>query len=47
MSAGAAQKIIAYRQANGPFKRVKDLTKVEGVAAKDVLEKNAGRIAVK
>lgn len=47
VSAGAAQKIIAYRQANGPFKKVKDLAKVEGFAAKDVLEKNTGRIAVK
>lgn len=47
VSAGAAQKIIAYRQANGPFKKVKDLSKVEGFAAKEVLEKNAGRIAVR
>lgn len=47
VSAGAAQRIIAYRQANGPFKKVKDLAKVEGLASKDVLEKNAGRIAVK
>ena len=47
VSAGAAQKIIAYRQANGPFKKVKDLAKVEGLTAKDVLEKNAGRIVVK
>ena len=46
VGSGAAKKIIAYRQANGPFKRPQDLAKVEGLA-KDVLEKNAGRIAVK
>jgi competence ComEA-like helix-hairpin-helix protein len=46
VSAGVAQKIIAYREAHGPFKRAHDLGKVGGVA-KDVLEKNAGRIAVK
>ena len=44
--AGAAQKIIAYRQANGPFKRPQDLAKVDGLS-KSVLEKNAGRITVK
>ncbi len=43
---GAAQKIIAYRQANGPFKRPQDLAKVDGLS-KSVLEKNAGRITVK
>ena len=41
-----AQKIIAYREAHGPFKRAHDLEKVDGVG-KEVLEKNAGRIAVK
>jgi len=46
VTAGMAQKIIAYRDAHGPFKRAHDLAKVEGVG-KDVLEKNAGRIAVK
>jgi competence protein ComEA len=47
VGAGAAQKIIAYRQANGPFKRPQDLAKVDGLAAKGVIEKNAGRITVK
>jgi competence protein ComEA len=47
IGAGAAQKIIAYRQAKGPFKRPQDLAKVDGLAAKGVLEKNAGRITVK
>ena len=47
VGAGAAQKIIAYRQAHGPFKQPQDLAKVDGPAAKGVLEKNAGRITVK
>ena len=46
IGAGAAQKIIAYREAHGPFKRVHDLEKVDGVG-KGVLEKNAGRLTVK
>lgn len=46
VGAAAAQKIIAYREAHGPFKRVHDLEKVEGVG-KAVLEKNAGRLTVK
>ena len=46
VGAGAAKKIIAWREAHGPFKRLHDLEKVPGVG-KDVLEKNHGRIAVK
>lgn len=46
VGAAAAQKIIAYREAHGPFKRVHDLEKVDGVG-KAVLEKNAGRLTVK
>ena len=46
VSAGAAQRIIAYREAHGRFKRTQDLAKVDGVS-KDVLEKNRGRITVK
>lgn len=46
VGAGAAQKIIAYRQANGPFKRPQDLAKVDGLS-KSVLERNASRITVK
>ena len=46
VSAGVAQKIIAYRETHGPFKRLHDLEKVEGLN-KAVLEKNAGRITVK
>jgi competence protein ComEA len=46
VSAGMAQRIIAYREAHGPFKRVHDLAKVEGFS-KDVIERNHGRITVK
>ena len=46
VSAGAARKIIAWREAHGPFKRLHDLEKVPGVG-REVLEKNHGRIAVK
>src|SRR5262245_6043305 len=46
VGAGAAQKIIAYREAHGPFKKPQDLAKVDGLA-KGVLEKNTGRITVK
>ena len=46
ISAGTAQKIIAYRETHGPFKRAHDLSKVDGVG-KEVLEKNSGRITVK
>ena len=43
---GTADRIISYRQAHGPFRRVQDLEKVEGVG-KGVIERNEGRIAVK
>ena len=46
VGAGAAKKIIAWREAHGPFKRPHDLEKVPGVG-REVLEKNHGRIAVK
>lgn len=46
VGAGAAERIIAHREAHGPFKRVQDLDKVDKVG-KAVLERNAGRIAVK
>lgn len=41
-----AERIIAHRESHGPFKRVQDLKKVEGVG-KGVLEKNLDRLAVK
>lgn len=43
---GTADRIIEYRQAHGPFRRVQDLEKVEGVG-KGVIERNEGRMAVK
>ena len=46
VGAGAAKKIVAWREAHGPFKRLHDLEKVPGVG-REVLEKNHGRIAVK
>jgi competence protein ComEA len=46
VGAGTADRIIAHRSANGPFKRPQDLEKVAGVG-KGVLEKNVGRIVVK
>jgi len=46
VGAGMAKKIIAWREAHGPFKRAQDLEKVPGVG-KAVLDKNHGRIAVK
>lgn len=40
-----AQAIIAYRDANGEFKKIEDLMKVKGIGIK-LLEKNAGTINV-
>lgn len=38
-----AAAIVAFRQANGPFKRLEDLGEVKGIGAK-TLEKNRDRI---
>jgi competence ComEA-like helix-hairpin-helix protein len=46
VGAGTAKKIIAWREAHGPFKRPHDLEKVPGVG-REVLGRNHGRIAVK
>ena len=43
---GVAQRIIEYREANGPFKRGEDLRKVEGIGAA-TFERNRERIVVK
>ena len=43
---GVAQRIVDYRDANGPFKRTEDLRKVEGVGAA-TFERNRERIVVK
>lgn len=40
-----AEAIVAFREANGPFKSVSELTKVPGVGKK-TLEANSGIIAV-
>ena len=40
-----AERIVAYREANGPFKTVEDLKNVKGVGDK-ILELNKGRLAV-
>lgn len=41
-----ADRIIAHRNARGPFKRVKDLEKVDGVPPA-IVERNADRLSVK
>jgi competence protein ComEA len=41
-----AEKIVQYRDANGPFKAATDLRKVEGVG-RSLWEKNRARIVVK
>lgn len=46
VGAGTAKKIIAWREAHGPFKHAHDLEKVPGVGH-EVFSKNHGRIAVK
>ena len=43
---GVAQRIVDYREANGPFKRGEDLRKVDGVGAA-TFERNRDRIVVK
>jgi competence protein ComEA len=41
-----AQRIVQYRDKNGPFKNVEDLLNVQGIGPK-ILEKNKDRIIVK
>jgi competence protein ComEA len=40
-----AERIVQYRDKNGPFKNVEDLLNVKGIGPK-TLEKNKGRIIV-
>ena len=40
-----AQRIVAYRKANGPFKSPHELTNVKGIGEK-IVEKNQSRITV-
>jgi competence protein ComEA len=41
-----AERIVAYREAHGPFKKPEDLRKVEGVG-KAVFERNRERVVTK
>ena len=41
-----AERIVAYREANGPFKKSEDLRKVEGVG-KAMWERNRERVVIK
>lgn len=45
IGAKTAQRIVEYRQANGPFKTPEDLMKVKGVGEK-IFQKNKDRISV-
>ena len=40
-----AERIVEFRTENGPFERVEDITKVQGIAEK-VFSDNAGRMTV-
>jgi len=40
-----AEAIIAYRQANGPFKTIEELTKVKGIGLK-LVEKNRDNLLI-
>ena len=46
IGAKVAERIVAYREANGPFKKAEDLKKVEGVG-KGLWERNRERIVTK
>jgi competence protein ComEA len=41
-----AERIVAYREAHGPFKKAEDLRKVDGVG-KAVFERNRERVVTK
>lgn len=45
VGAAKAQAIVAYRETNGPFRRVDDLTKVKGIGVKTV-EKNRSNLVI-
>jgi competence protein ComEA len=46
IGAKVAERIVAYRDANGPFKKAEDLKKVEGIG-KGLWERNRERIVTK
>ena len=41
-----AERIVAYREKNGPFKKIEDIMNVKGIGPK-ILELNKDRITVK
>ena len=45
IGASKAEAIVAYREANGPFKRLEDLVRVKGVGTK-TLEKNRAILVI-
>ena len=46
VGAKVAERIVTYREANGPFKKVEDLKKVEGIG-KGLWERNRERLVTK
>jgi len=46
IGAKVAERIVTYREANGPFKKAEDLRKVEGIG-KGLWERNRERIVTK
>jgi competence protein ComEA len=45
IGAAKAAAIVAYRESNGPFKRLEDLIQVKGIGAK-ILEKNRSILVI-
>jgi len=45
IGASKAEAIIAYREANGPFKHIEDLVNVKGIGEK-ILEKNRANLII-
>lgn len=45
VGAAKAEAIVAYREANGPFKRLEELVKVKGIGEKTV-EKNRAILVI-
>jgi competence protein ComEA len=46
IGAAKAAAIVAYREANGPFKRLEDLMNIKGVGQK-TLEKNRANLVIR
>jgi competence protein ComEA len=45
VGAAKAEAIVAYREANGPFRSIEDLARVKGIGAKTV-EKNRANLVI-